>query len=158
MNDEITLEQVEKLTQKVKELSMLYRNAAGKSNVSDNEFLVWYALLVLKGDYTQQNICECWTLPKQTVNSIVKNMITKEFVYLETVPGTKNRKLIRLSPKGISHGQEIVMGIHVAEKKAFGRLSDEERNLFIRFIEKYITYFREELENETAKERPQSHK
>lgn len=87
-----------------------------------------------------------------------KKIDQKKFAYLESVPGTKNRKLIRLSQMGIAHGQEIVMGIHVAEKKSFGRLSDEERNLFIHLIENYITYFREELENETSKKHHQSHK
>ena len=48
----------------------------------------------MQEEYSQQDICNAWSLSKQTVNSIVSNMVKKGYVYLEMVPGSKNRKFI----------------------------------------------------------------
>lgn len=46
---------------------------------------------------SQQSICEMWSLSKQTVNSIIYSMKRKGLVYLERIPHTRNKKIIRLT-------------------------------------------------------------
>lgn len=83
---------LEIFNQQFKELTAIYHRAASQHDISDNEFWVWYALFALDGEQSQQSICEMWSLPKQTVNSVVSGMIKKGLVYLETIPGTRNKK------------------------------------------------------------------
>lgn len=99
---------IEILNQQLKELTAVYHHAANKFGISDSEFWVWYALLILGGEYFQQDICDMWSLPKQTVNSVVANLTKKGFIFLETVPGTRNRKIIRLTEAGRNYGENAV--------------------------------------------------
>lgn len=142
---EQTKQQLENLNQQIKELSGIYHQAAVRLGISDNEFWVWYTLFVMGEKYSQQDICEIWSLPKQTVNSIVMNMVKKELIKLEVVPGTRNRKLLILTDNGKSYGEAVVRPIFEAEYRTIARLTEEERQLCISLLGKYIRYLREEL-------------
>jgi len=107
----------------VKELVGIYRGAISQFGISENEFWIWYTLIVMKGEYSQQDICSTWSLSKQTVNTIVMHMVKKDFVYLEMVPGTRNRKNIRLTKAGKKYGETIVRPISDAEQRTLSRLS-----------------------------------
>lgn len=145
MNEQIKA-QLEIINQQIKEMSAIYHSAAVKTGISDNEIWVWYALLVLDGEYSQQDICDLWSLPKQTVNSIINNMVKKGYAVLEVVPGTRNRKIIRLSDEGKEYGKNIVMRIFESEQKAFGKMTNEERKNCIEVLGKYITYLKMEID------------
>lgn len=138
--------QLETLNQQIKELTSIYHQAAARSGISDNEFWVWYTLLVMNQEYSQQDICDIWSLPKQTVNSVVANLVKKSFVLLEMVPGTHNRKMIHLTEAGKKYGQSIVQHIFEAEQRTIARLSDQERQTCISLLGKYIRLLREEFQ------------
>ncbi len=138
-------EQLEQLNQKIKELVGIYRDAMTDSGHSENEFWIWYTLIVLGGDHAQQDICGMWSLTKQTVHNIVSRMIQDGFVVLEIAPGTRNRKIIRLTEAGREYGNRLLAPICTAEIHAFERLSVTERMAFIRIMGQYISYFKDEL-------------
>lgn len=140
--------QLEKMNQQVKELAAVYHDAAGKSGISDNEFWVWYALLVLGGEYSQQDICSIWSLPKQTIHSIITNLSKKDLIVLESVPSARNRKIIRLTEAGRAYGEGVVMSVYRAERCAFEKMSDEERQMCIALMKKYITILKGEINEE----------
>ena len=83
------------VVRKINELSGIYRNAAAKSGISVNEFWVWYTLVGDRREFTQQEICAYCGLPKQTVNTIVRNMVRRKFATLEIIPLNRSRKRIR---------------------------------------------------------------
>jgi len=136
------------LNQQEKELTAIYRSAAIKYGISDSELWVWYALLVLGGEYSQQNICDIWSLPKQTVNSVIANLTKKGYVYLEAVPGTRNRKIIRLTEEGKAFGENRVLHIYEAETRAIEKMPEQELMTFIALMGKSITLLREEINKE----------
>lgn len=142
MNNE-TKNQLETINQQIKELSSIYRGVASSYGISDNEFWVWYALLTYQGECSQQDICDMWSLPKQTVNSIVSNLAKKGYLSLETTDGMKKRKLIRLSDEGKQYGARIVNHIFDAEQCAFEKLSAKERETCIELFQKYIHLLKE---------------
>lgn len=138
----------EVINQQIKELTAIYHQAVSRYGISDNEFWVWYALLAMDGEQSQQSICEMWSLPKQTVNSVVSVMMKNGHIYLETIPGTRNKKVIRLTEAGRKYGEAAVMCIHGAEQRAVEKLSLQERQFCTVLLAKYITFMREELEND----------
>lgn len=138
--------QIEAMNQQTKELAALYRNAAGRSGVSDNEFWVWYALLVLGGEYSQQDICGLWSLPKQTVNSVINGLAKRGLVSLEAVPGTRNRKLICPTEAGRQYGEALVMEVYSAELRALTRMTEADRETYLRLMDRYIQSLKEELD------------
>lgn len=138
-------EYLELVNQQIKELVGIYRRAVSHSGISENEFWVWYSLVALDGEYSQQDICNAWSLSKQTVNTIVMHMAQKGFVTLEVVPGTRNRKNIRLTEAGRQYGESIVTPISKAEQKAFAKLPLEHWVACTRAFSQYIDVLKEEI-------------
>lgn len=144
--DEKIREQIDRINQKTKELNSLYRLAAYKSNISDGEVDIWSALLNCNDEFSQQDLAEMLSLPKQTVNSLITRMIRKGFVILEHAPGTRNRKVIRLTEAGRCFGEQQVKWIFEAEQKAMENTDPEEAMAYVSMLEKYIAHFRNEIE------------
>lgn len=144
--------QLEVINQQIKELTGLYRSAVGASGISENEFWIWYALIALEGDYSQQDICAAWSLTKQTVNSIITNMVRRGHVTLQVVPGTRNRKQICLTSAGRQYGESLVLPISQAEQRAWQRLPAQDQLACTAVMAKYIRILKEEF-NGTEKAR-----
>lgn len=144
MNEHIR-NQLELLNQQEKELISIYRHVASEFRISDSEFWVLYALLVFEGECSQQNICDIWSLPKQTVNSVVANLSKKGYVFLEPAPGARNKKIVRLTKTGIQFGKSTVFNIYEAEQRALAKMSEQERQAYITSMGRYITLLREEV-------------
>jgi len=140
--------QIDIINQKIKEINSIYHSAATKAGISDGELCIWSVLLNSDKEYSQQDICELLSLPRQTVNSIVSNLIKKGLIYLEHVPGTRNCKVIRLSEEGRIFGNEKIMWIFRAEQDAMKKTDAQEVEAVISMLEKYITHFRREIESE----------
>lgn len=144
--DRKTREQIDVINQRIKELNSLYHMAAVKSKISDGEVDIWSALLTTTEEYSQQDLCEILSLPKQTVNSLIAGMVKKGFVVLEHIPGTRNRKVIRLTEEGRSYGIEKVQWIFDAEQRAMEDTDAAEVQAYVSMLEKYIKKLRKEIE------------
>lgn len=142
--DEIIKQQMGIMNQQIKELAAVYHDAAAKFGISDNEFWIWY-VLILEGECTQQDICDDWSLPKQTVNSIIAKLVKKELLALELLPGTRNRKMIRLTEAGRQYGERIVMHVYQAEKRSLARLTEGQRQRYITLMGEYIEFLKQEI-------------
>lgn len=140
-------EQIDLINLKMKELNSLYRMAAYKSSISDGEVNIWSVLLNSNEEYSQQDLAEMLSLPKQTVNSLITRMIRKEFVVLDHAPGTRNRKVIRLTDEGRCFGEERVKWIFEAEQRAMENTDPVEIMAYVSMLEKYIVRFRKEIED-----------
>ena len=140
-------EQLEMIIQQLKELDGVYHRAVSHTGISENEFWIWYTLIALEGEYSQQDICTLWSLSKQTVNTIVSNMVQKNLATLEVVPGTRNRKNIRLTESGKQYGEKMIMPVYDAERRAIVRLSPEELDACIVSLGKFISILKEEIDD-----------
>ena len=152
MNGEFK-EYLELVNQQIKELVGIYRGAVSRSGISENEFWVWYSLVAGDDECSQQDICSTWSLSKQTVNTIVMHMAQKGFVTLEVVPGTRNRKNIRLTQAGREYGEIIVTPISQAERKAFEKLPLENWIACTRAFSQYIDALKEEIRETKQKQK-----
>lgn len=97
-------------------------------------------------EYTQQDICALWSLPKQTVNNIITHMVQKNYAVLEVVPNTRNRKIIRLTETGRQYGVDLVTPIYNAEERALDRLNPEEILACAKSLSKFTGILKEELD------------
>ncbi|MCM1181695.1 MAG: MarR family transcriptional regulator [Clostridium sp.] len=138
-------EQLEVINQQIKELVGIYRSIVSRSGISENEFWIWYTLIIMDGEYSQQDICSSWSLSKQTVNTIITHMVQKGLAFLEVVPGTRNRKIIHLTEEGEKYGKSIVRPVSEVESRAFDRFPEEDRLACITAFGKYINILKEEI-------------
>ncbi|MCD8230239.1 MAG: MarR family transcriptional regulator [Clostridiales bacterium] len=143
--DHNTREQINLIIQKTKELGALYHEAAHKSGISDGEAAIWSILLNGNEEYSQQDLTEILFLPKQTVNSLITRMGRKGYLTLEHAPGTRNRKIIKLTESGRNFGEKQVRWIFEAEKKAMEDTNSAEVEACVSMLEKYSAQFRKEL-------------
>lgn len=123
----------------------MYRSIISRSGISENEYWIWYALIIMDGEYSQQDICNSWSLSKQTVNTIVMNMVKRGLASLEVVPGTRNRKIIRLTQAGKEYGENIVRPVSEVEGRAFSRLPESDRRACTAAFGRYINILKEEI-------------
>ncbi len=138
-------EQLEAVNQQIKELVGIYRDAVGALGISENEFWIWYTLIIMDGEHSQQDICGMWSLSKQTVNTIISNMVKKNYVILEVVPGTRNRKRIQLTEEGRAYGESVILPISEAEQRAFERISSKDREVCMSVLKNYNRVLKEEI-------------
>lgn len=146
------LHDTQRINRQIRALTDVYQNAIGGGEISLNEFWIWYSLLVEKGEYSQQDLCNAWTLPKQTVNTIVARLVQKELITLEALPCTRNRKILRLTEAGKIYGRTVILPILQAEQRAYARLSHEDRLVFSAILERYVDALRQEMQQDNSKE------
>lgn len=140
-----TEEQLEIINQQIKELASIYRTAVSNLGISENEFWIWYALINVEETLSQQDICSMWAYSKQTVNTIISHMVKNNYVTLEVVSGTRNRKNIRLTEKGKKFGESVIVPISNAEVRALGRIPLKERAACIAVLKEYTKLLKEEI-------------
>ena len=138
-------EHLARVNKQIKEMIGVYRDAVKHLDISESEFWVWYTLVAMEGDHTQQDICAMWSLPKQTVNTAIAHMRLRRYATLEAVPRTRNRKIIRLTAEGRRFGEKVVEPIVRAEERALCRVEPEEMATVSRIFGKYINIIREEM-------------
>lgn len=144
VNEELKM-QIRRMNQRIKELGSIYHTAANQIGVSDGEIAVWSALLTAEQDYSQQELCDLLSLPRQTVNSVISKMVKKGFVYLEHIPGTRNQKTIHLTQQGRDFGRDQVQWIFQAEERALERADPRQVQICIEMIETFTRHLRKEL-------------
>ena len=140
------MQQIEQFHTQIKEYLNAYQHVISQNSISINEFWIWSSLIEQDSSYTQQDLCAIWSLPKQTVNSIVTQMILKKYARLEHVPGQRKRKIIRLTEEGKKRGQSIVSPISEAEQRAFEKMTPEQFETMTQMFEQYISIVQGEFE------------
>ncbi len=105
-------------------------------------------LLQIVYDYepcTQKQICDIMMIPKQTVNTIVRDYQQKGF--LETVQSTedKRHRHIRLTDQGKDYCEKILPPVSEAENYGLKQFTEEERAMLFSLLEKYNRSFTDGL-------------
>lgn len=138
-------QQLEIINRQIKELVAIYRDTVRGWDVSESEFWIWYTLLTMEGNFSQQDICSMWSLPKQTVNTIVSQMKRKKYARLELCLRARNRKIIFLTEEGRRYGEKIIAPITGAEERSLARIPVEELIPVTHTLGKYIALLKKEL-------------
>lgn len=138
-------EQLTMLNNIEKKISSLYHELSVKLGISETALWVLYSLFDSEKIYTQNDFCEEWLYPRQTVNSAISNLVKLGYVTLTVIPGTRNSKAIELSESGIVFCAENIRPIHIAEERAFSQISCADRVKFVTTYEKQYTLLKKEI-------------
>lgn len=143
-----TSEQIKRYTSLWRETNVLYEEWARRHGLSYCELLVALSLSKEDGICRQKDICAQWLLPKQTVNTILKNYAERSLITL--VPSEKDRrnKEISLTEAGKQFVTGISMSLHTHECAVFDRLGEERSRLLIDITTMYNELFQETDINE----------
>ncbi len=142
--DAKVMEQYARLVRMEKAQDDFYRSYAAKKKIPPTAFWILYALRESDSSYSQQDFCGDWFYPKQTVNSAVRYLLKAEYIVLTPVPGTRNRKNMHLTSRGIQYCEAHIDPLICAERTSFARFSEEERETFLLLFEKQLRLLTEQ--------------
>lgn len=143
-----TLEQIKLYTTLWRESNALYEEWAKRHGLSYYELLVLLSLSESDGLCRQKDICCQWTLPKQTVNTILKNFMERTLVTLVPSPEDRRNKDISLTGTGRKFAAEITDALHAHECAVLEALGSERAKALIEATTLYNQLFKEVDTNE----------
>lgn len=146
--------QIRKYNQLYKELDEIYHDTATAMGISYSTMMMLYSLHYIGRPCTQHEICELWSLKKQTVRTVLNSLVSKRYVVLEPLKENPHIKYIILTENGQELVQETVVPLIEAEEAAFAMFTEQEQDLFLELMEKHLGYFRkttEKLRNSESK-------
>lgn len=123
-----------------KQINSVYAEYARSLGLSYTSLYILHLITLTKG-CTQKIIIKETMLPKQTVNSVISSFRKEGILTLVDSPSDKREKVIALTEKGQKLASSLLPKITDAEEKSMEIFSEEERRMFLEFMEKYAEQF-----------------
>lgn len=138
------LEQLQRYYILWKESNVIYEEWAKSQGLSINSLLILYSFFGDSGNFTQKAISQKWHIPKQTVNTILKDFEKRGYVKLISMPTDKRNKQIQLTPMGKQFSVDIItklqkIELYVIEKMGLAQITNMNDEL-----DHFVRLFREE--------------
>lgn len=108
-------EKIRRLMIAIDQIDEAYYKVLRTLGIKDNAFVLFYAIADGKA-YSQKRICDEWSVPRTTLNTIVQEYIEKGYIRLVST-GHKEKEIV-LTEEGKAFAGEILTPIFMAEEKA----------------------------------------
>lgn len=128
-----------------KEMDIVYHSYAKNCGLSDMAFWILYSMSESDDCFTQRDFCKDWYFSPQTVNSALKYLEKRDIIHLESVPGNKKNKWIKLTQNGEKFVENVISPLIKAECESFEALSKEECGILLSATQKYIYALKDKL-------------
>lgn len=92
---------------------------------SSNLLWILYALNDGVG-HSQKRICEDWSIPRSTANTIIKDLESKNYVKLCPIKGERRELLVSLTEKGKEYADGVLSDLYCRENGVYGEIRDPE--------------------------------
>ena len=123
----------------------LYDQWAKRTGETGNTLAIFYALE--SGElYTQKQLSEEFLIPKQTLNSIVKDCIAKGYIRLAPSPENHREKLLCLTEAGREYVDSFLAPLLAIEQYAVGQMTQEYGDAVLKGLEKFCEIFQQQLD------------
>ena len=109
----------------------LYDEYSKRHGMLMKTLLVVNVLFYAKDGMTQTEICRRTFQSKQTVNSIIKNLLTDGYVTITEIPENRRNKTVRMTEAGRAYCEKVVRHITWAEDTAMSMFTPEEQKQLI---------------------------
>lgn len=131
-----------------KNFDNLYHEWVAYFGLSNSSFLLLYSLYQKKDGYTQKEICNLWSLSKQTVHSAVQKLSTEGYITTSEIGAEQNSKSkkLYLTKKGLEYASNTIGVIMEVEQAAYDRLGDNRIDEYIHLSQLHLKFLQEEAE------------
>lgn len=137
------LEQLQRYYALWKESNAMYEDWAKAQGLSSNGVLVLYSFYESAAPLTQKAIAQKWCIPKQTVNTILKDFAAKGYIEQQEAAEDKRNKLLQLTPAGREAARRVIPALHEKELVGMEALGLERMKNMNDTLEQFIRLFRE---------------
>ena len=127
----------------------LYDEYAKRHGMLMKTLLVVNVLFYARDGMTQTEICRRTFQSKQTVNLIIKNLLSDRYVTVAEAPGNKRNKIVRMTEAGKAYCEKVVRHITWAEDTAMSMFSAEEQKQLIDLSRTFTKNLTELINQET---------
>ena len=124
----------------------LYAFWAEKNGISYNMFSVVYAL-TLESGIPQRSIVMRYGIPKQSVNTAVRELKQKGLVVLEPSEEDKRKHLVVLTEAGRDYARELLEPLKQIEDKVYRIIGAERFSEAVETLELFALAFAREIED-----------
>ena len=121
----------------------LYGIWAKRHGMSYNQIMVLYALNEQEPT-TQKQIAENWLIPKQTVNTIVKELEKKDYVQFSDENSKRNREIC-FTEVGKKFADQMLKELYEIEERTLESLGKDRIQLFVELNELFTENFAREV-------------
>lgn len=144
MKDEkLMMEQLQRYYTLWRESNVVYEEWARAHGLSFNSVLILYSFYEDNMACTQKLISQKWVIPKQTVNTALKEFEKQGYIELVPTPEDKRNKQIHLTPVGRQYTEKIIselrsLELYVMKEMGLSRMMgmNEDMALFIELFRK----------------------
>ena len=145
MKSEVLQKQEARFMEKLQSIDRTYEAYAKAKGLSYMSLEILEYILEYPDNCTQKRICALTHYPKQSVNLVIKSFWQDGYVELNECSADRRNKRILLTERGKKYAGEMVAPLWRADEKATKALSDSERDILLRLLEKYEIAFKREL-------------
>ena len=114
-------EYIKLIEQQRKEEDSVYHSAAVKFGMSDTAMWILYVLSEPDSCVTQQDLCRQGSFPKQTVNTVVKELERQGYVFFQT---GKKEKQVRFTEAGRAFAGPCLQELYEIEDRAVAAMGE----------------------------------
>ncbi len=135
---------MKKLDLMIQDVNYTYEQYARVMGINNTAMYIFF-LIYQSNTISQKDICEITKIPKQTVNTVVKEYQRKRFI--EAVPGKEDRrqKDLHLTQTGMEFCNKLLPPVIEAERRAFEHLSKSKQEQLLKLFDEYNQVFQEEM-------------
>ncbi len=144
MTDFLTENYIHRYNTLWRETSVLYEDWAKKRGISYFELLTILSVTEAQTPCTQKDICDQWILPKQTVNSVLANLVKRGWVRLSPSPKDRRNKEILLTGEGKIAAAKIAGDLQEKENAVWLKLGKKRADEMLENTAIYNRFFKEE--------------
>lgn len=126
-----------------KDCTAMYEEWSKTQGLSSNGVLVLYSFYEEEKACTQKSISQKWCIPKQTVNTILKDFSEKGYVEMVSQSEDKRNKLLRLTDSGRKFADDVIGKLHKKEIYVMEKMGLENIKSMNDNLESFIQLFRE---------------
>ncbi len=130
------MKEIEKLDEIMHRVDRVYDRYA-RSIGSSNSALYLLSIVYHRGSCTQRELTEFMMLPKQTVNSIVKEYEQQGILELSVSEQDRRQRSLHLTAAGLETARRYIPAILRAEERAMEQFTPEERIQLLDLLERY---------------------
>lgn len=128
-----------------REMMLIYLDWSKANGVSHNETIILASLYCNPNGCSQKEICDTWLLPKQTVNTIVKELEKSGYVKSVAVSADKRKKTLLLTNEGYARAKSVVPKLRELEETVFKKMGKDGSERLLNSMEEFVRLFREGL-------------
>ena len=148
MDNLLLMKELDRFYNLWRESTAIYEDWAKQQGLSNNAVMVMDSIYSNKENCTPSSISHKWFIPKQTVNTILRDFEKKEYITLLQHPKDKRNKIIQPTKKGEEIMGNIVSKLKKLEFYTLSQMGKEKVDSMNDVLEEFLRLFREGEINE----------